>query len=171
MTLRYLIAPLAAAVLALGAGDALAQPADSTPPPADVQFGASPSPPVNGVPSARCMKRELGPLQWEVVERRMMTRTAGQRHVLPAEACALIESLAEAEISVIRYVESHPVGCASADRLKATHAWTMALQTTVCTVAQQTQRPGPGELTPSDVVGRLANLPVGPMGDFAPSTR
>jgi hypothetical protein len=165
-----LIAPLTIAILAIGADHALAQ-AGAAAAPAEVQAKEPVSPTVNGVPSERCMRRELGPLQWEVVERRMPTRTAGQRHVLPAEACARIESLAEAEISVIRYVESHPVGCAPADRLKAVHAWTMALQTTVCTVARESQRPGLGELTPSDVVGRLANLPVGPMGDFPPNTR
>jgi hypothetical protein len=164
VTLR-LIAPLTIAMLAIGAGHALAQDRAAGAP-ADVQAKEPASPIVNGVPSERCMKRELGPLQWEVVERRMLTRTAGQRHVLPAEACALIESLAEAEVSVIRYVETHPAGCDSAERLKVGHERTLALQKTVCTIAQQIERPGPGEPTPSDIVGRLAGLPVGPMGDF-----
>jgi hypothetical protein len=164
---RFLIAPLTIAILTVGTDHALAQ-AGAAAAPAEVQAKEPVSPMVNGVPSARCMKRELGPLQWEVIERRMLTRTAGQRHVLPTEACARIESLAEAEISVIGYVESHPVGCASADRLKAVHAWTMALQTSVCTVARESERSRPGELTPSDVVGRLASLPIGPMGDFPP---
>jgi hypothetical protein len=169
MTLR-LIAPFTIAMLAIGAGHALAQGGGPSAPPVEVQAKEPASPTVNGSPPERCMKRELGPLQWEAIRRRMLTRTAGQRRVLPAEACELIESLAEAEVSVIKYVESHPAGCwlpkNRADRLKAAHQWTMALQTTVCTAAQQIQRPGSGAPTPSDLVGRLASLPVGPMGDF-----
>jgi hypothetical protein len=87
-----LIAPLTIAMLAIGAGHASAQ-GRAAAAPAEVQAKAPASPTVNGVPSERCIKRELGPLHWEAVERRMLTRTAGQRHVLPAEACSLIESL------------------------------------------------------------------------------
>ena len=114
----------------------------------------------------QCVIRELGPLRWEVEQRRVLVRTAGQRHVLPAEACELIESLAQAEVSVIRYVDSHPSGCGSAEWMKSGHDRTLALQKTVCTIAQQNGRPGPGEATPSDIVGRLAALPAGPLGDF-----
>jgi hypothetical protein len=170
VTLRYLIAPLAVAILAVGGFDALTQRAASAPPRAEMQASKPASPAANSVPAERCVMRELGPLRWEVEQRRTLTRTAGQRHMLPAEACELIERLTEAEVSLIGYVESHPTGCAipqnSAERIKAGHERTLALQKTVCTIAQQIERPGPGEPTPSDIVGRLARLPVGPLGDF-----
>jgi hypothetical protein len=170
VTFRYLIAPLAVAILAVGGFDALTQRAASAPPRAQMQASEPTSPTANSVPPERCMMRELGPLRWEVAQRRLLTRTAGQRHVLPAEACELIESLAKAEVSVIGYVEAHPTGCAipqnTAEQMKAGHERTLALQKTVCTIAQQIERPGPGEPTPSDIVGRLARLPAGPLGDF-----
>jgi hypothetical protein len=166
VTLRYLIAPLTVAILAVASFDALTQHAVSASPRAKMLMSEQASPMANSLPPERCVVRELGPLRWEVQQRRVLVRTAGQRHVLPAEACELIESLAQAEVSVISYVESHPTGCGSAEGMKAVHDRTLALRKTVCTIAQQNGRPGPGEASPSDIVGRLAGLPVGPLGDF-----
>jgi hypothetical protein len=169
VTLR-LIAPLTIAMLAIGAGHALAQGGGPSAPPVEVQAKEPASPTVNGSPPERCMKRDLRALYWEWVQRSMLVRTAGQRHALPGEACELLKSLAEAEVGSIRYVESHPAGCGlpqnQADLMMAGHDRTMSLQTQVCTAAQQIHRPGSGAPTPSDLVGRLASLPVGPMGDF-----
>jgi hypothetical protein len=152
VTLR-LISPLTIAMLGIGAGHALAQGGGPSAPPVEVQAKEPASPTVNGSPPERCMKRDLRALYWEWVQRSM-----------------LVKSLAEAEVGSIRYVESHPAGCGlpqnQADLMMAGHDRTMSLQTQVCTAAQQIHRPGLGAPTPSDLVGRLASLPVGPMGDF-----
>ena len=150
MPLRRLIAPLMAAIFAIGAGHALAQGGGPAAPPAAIQANE----PAFGGPSEQCMK-EFGPLRAEAERRGRLIKAASDRRAGPEEACALIKNFAEIEIRMISYVDSHAKGCRIpdqiSDQLKNGHKKTEALQTKVCTLAlERMQKYGP----------------AGPTGDF-----
>jgi hypothetical protein len=131
---RRWIVPLAVAVVVTAhAGLALAQ-------------GASGS-------SDDCMKG-FAPLREEAETRGKLIKAAGDRHAPPDEACKLIGNFGQAEMKMIKYVESHAAKCGIppqiADQLKTGHKNTENMQQKVCAVAQQVQQRGPS----------------GPTGDF-----
>ena len=185
MTLRRLIAPLTLAILATEGGAALAQgtfpaplpgqqgqvgtandpafpPVNGSAPAATAgatfakPFPPNDAPPVNNVPSAsldvfcrtfqcalarargfsgaqaqQCAK-EFTPLRDDAEQRGKLIKAASERHVAPDEA----------------------------DQLNNGHKNTEALQTKVCTIAQQIQQRGP--------TGRYDDRMVLPVGDFPP---
>ena len=126
MIMRRLIVPLTFAAVALHAGQAFAQ--DPFPAPLPGQAGApasraSPFPPVNGAaPSVfigealapspsngaqdTCMKG-FAPLREEAEKRGKMIKAASERHAPPDEACKLIGNYSQAELKLIKFVESN----------------------------------------------------------------
>ena len=139
MIIRRLIAPLAAAVVTAHAGLAFAEDAIPTPPPLSAA-------------ADECMKG-FAPLRAEAEQRGRLIKAASERHAPPEEACKLIANFGEAEIKMIRYVESRAATCGIApqvaEQLKTGHMHTANMQKKVCEVAQQQQRG-----------------PSGPTGDF-----
>jgi hypothetical protein len=127
LIIRRLIAPLAAAFVTLHAG----------------QAGAQGAPPPASGPSEGCMK-EFVPLREEAEKRGKLIKAASDRKAPPDEACKLIASYGEAEISMIKYVEANSAKCGFpsqiGDQLNAGHKNTDALLQKVCRVAQQLQR-------------------------------
>ncbi len=115
-----------------------------------------------GGPSEACMKGFM-PLREEAEKRGKLIKAASDRHAGPDEACKLIKSYGEAEIKMIKYVESHSAQCGIppqvTDQLKNGHKGTDALEKKVCGVAQQQAQRGPGGPTLSDVLGSAASLP------------
>jgi hypothetical protein len=93
--------------------------------------------------SDECM-REFSPLRDEAEKRGQLAKAASERHAPADEACKLIDNFGQAEIKMIKYVDSHATKCGIpprvADQLKTNHGNTEALQRTVCTVAQQMRR-------------------------------
>ena len=190
--IRRLIVPLtvAAAVIA-HAGQSFAQGAFPAPLPNQAAPShASPFPPVNGAaPSSfpvtgaapvagtaferpsgpppggaqdQCMKGFV-PLREEAEKRGKMIKAAGERHAGPDEACKLIGNFGQAELKMIKYVQTNSERCGIppqiADQLKTGHKNTENLQKKVCSVAQQQQQRGPAGPSLSEVLGSSASVP------------
>jgi hypothetical protein len=168
--IRRLIVPLAVAIVTLYTGQGFAQGAfpaplpDAAPAPSlgttSVVAGAAPflnspfaAPSTQAAPADDCMK-EFRPLRQEAEERGKLIKAASDRHASPVEACKLIGNFGQAEIKMIKYVESRAAKCGIppqiAEQLKGGHKNTEAMQQKVCAVAQQQQQRGPR----------------GPLGDF-----
>jgi hypothetical protein len=124
-------------------------------------FERGPAPPSQAGPSEECMKGFV-PLREDAEKRGKMIKAASDRHAPPDEACKLIGNFSQAEIKMIKYVESHAAKCGIppqiADQLKTGHKNTENMQQKVCTVAQQQQK-GPAGPSLSDVLGSSAALP------------
>ena len=103
------------------------------------------------------------PLREEAAKRGKLIKAAGDRHASPEEACKLIGNFGQAEIKMIKYVESHAAKCGIpqqiADQLKNGHKNTESMQKKVCAVAQQVQQKGPAGPSLSEVLGSSAALP------------
>jgi hypothetical protein len=120
------------------------------------------APPAQAGPADDCMKGFM-PLREEAEKRGKLIKAAGERHAPPDEACKLIGNFGQAEIKMIKYVESHAAKCGIpsqiADQLKNGHKNTESMQKKVCAVAQQQQQKGPAGPSLSEVLGSSAALP------------
>lgn len=126
-------------------------------------FERGPAPPSQaGGPSEECMRAFI-PLREEAEKRGKLIKAASDRHAPADEACKLIENFGQAEMKMIKYVESHAAKCGIppqiSDQLKNGHKNTEKMQKKVCTVAQQAQQKGPAGPSLSDVLGSSAALP------------
>jgi hypothetical protein len=179
MTFCRLIAPLTIAVLAIGADEALAQSAFPAPLPG--QAGVPAAPPVSNLPDAsldiychtfQCILARAGgfsvaqgeqcakefiPLREDAERRGELTKDA---LAAPDEACKLIRNFADAEIRMIRYVESH-ASCWTAGRCRPAEERSQEHRSDadegVCDRAADTA-----------ALSGYPIGPVGPVGDFPP---
>jgi hypothetical protein len=103
------------------------------------------------------------PLREEAERRGKLIKAASDRKAPPDEACKLIGNFGQAELKMIKYVETNSAKCGIppqiADQLKNGHKNTEKMQKQVCGVAEQarTQRPAGPSL--SEVLGSSAALP------------
>jgi hypothetical protein len=118
-----------------------------------------------GGPPAECMKGFM-PLREDAEKKGKLIKAASERHAPPDEACKLISGYSQAEVKMIKYVESHAASCGIppqvTDQLKGGHKSTEALEKKVCAVAQQQAQGGvPAAAGPtlSEVLGSSATLP------------
>ncbi len=180
--IRRLIVPLTAAVVSFHAGHGFAQtpfpPVNGAAPSASVgapsafpsqgaapvssgAFGGGPPPQASGSADA-CMKGFV-PLREEAERRGKMIKAASDRKAPPDEACKLIKNFGQAEVKMIKYVETNSAKCGIppqiADQLKTGHKNTEKMQNQVCAVAQQAQARGPAGPSLSEVLGSSAALP------------
>ena len=122
---------------------------------------AGPGPQAGG-PQDACMKSFI-PLREEAEKRGKLIKAASDRHAPPAEACKLISNFGQAELKMIKYIETNSAKCGIppqiGDQLKAVHKNTEAMQKKVCDVAQQAQTRGPAGPSLSEVLGSSAALP------------
>jgi hypothetical protein len=141
LTIRRLIVPLTVAVFAGAA------------PTTSSAFERGPAPASQAGPSGECMK-EFAPLREEAAQRGKVIKVASERHAPPDEACKLIGNFGQAEIKMIKYVQTNASRCGIppqiSDQLMSGHKNTETMQKKVCAVAQQQQLRGPS----------------GPTGDF-----
>lgn len=125
-------------------------------------FERGPAPPSQAGPADACMKGFV-PLREEAEKRGKLIKAASDRHASPDEACKLIGNFGQAEIKMIKYVETNASKCGIptqiADQLKAGHKNTEKMQKQVCGVAQQMQQRAPVGPSLSDVLGSSAALP------------
>jgi hypothetical protein len=125
-------------------------------------FERGPASPTQAGPSEDCMKGFM-PLREEAEKRGKLIQAASSRHAPPDEACKLIGNFGQAEIKMIKYVESHAAKCGIpaqvSDQLKTGHKNTENMQQKVCAVAQQVQQRGPAGPSLSEVLGSSAALP------------
>ena len=99
-------------------------------------------PPQAGGAADACMKGFV-PLREEAEKRGKMIKAASDRKATPDEACKLIKNFGQAEIKMIKYVETNAAKCGIpsqiADQLKNGHKNTEKMQNQVCAVAAQVQ--------------------------------
>jgi hypothetical protein len=138
-------------------------PVTGAAPIADSGFQRSPAGPMQaGGPPDQCMKGFL-PLREDAEKRGKLIKAASDRHAPPDEACKLIGGFGQAEIKMIKYVETHAAQCGIppqiADQLKSGHKNTENMQQKVCAAAQQAQLRGPTGPSLSDVLGSAATVP------------
>lgn len=102
-------------------------------------FGGPPQAPTAGGGDA-CMKAFV-PLREEAEKRGKAIKAASERKAPPDEACKLIAAYSQAEIKMIKYIDSNSAKCGIppqiGDQLKTGHKNTEALHQKVCGVAQQ----------------------------------
>ncbi|MET4798225.1 hypothetical protein [Bradyrhizobium sp. LB11.1] len=118
----------------------------------------SAAPPTQGGPGEDCMKA-FTPLREEAEKRGKLIKAASDRHAPPEEACKLIRNFSQAEVKMIKYIETHAAKCGIppnvGGQMKDGHKNTEAMATKVCNVAQQMQNQprGPAGPSLSEVVG------------------
>jgi hypothetical protein len=127
--------------------------------------GFTPAPPSQQAgPADECMKGFL-PLREEAEKRGKLIKAASDRHAPPDEACKLIGNFGQAEIKMIKYIETHAAKCGIppqiSEQMKTGHKNTEGMQQKVCAVAQQMQQQQKGPAGPSlsEVLGSSAALP------------
>jgi hypothetical protein len=117
-----------------------------------------------GGPPDDCMKKFL-PLREEAEKRGKMIKAAGDRKAGPDEACKLIGNFGQAEIKMIKFIESNAARCGIppqvGDQMKNGHKNTETMQKKVCAVAQQAaqQQKGPAGPSLSEILGSSASAP------------
>jgi len=120
--------------------------------------GAFSAAPPTQAPGEDCMKAFV-PLREEAEKRGKLIKAAGDRHAPPDEACKLIRNFSQAEMKMIKYVETNAAKCGIPPQVSAQmkdgHKNTEAMQTKVCNVAQQMQNQprGPAGPSLSEVLG------------------
>jgi hypothetical protein len=181
LIIRRLIVPLTVAVFTVHAGQVFAQGAFPAPLPGQAApSNASPFPPVNGAapavsaPASSFPVNGAAPLTGSAFERAPAPPSqAGapdecMKAFIPLREEAekrgkLIGNFGQAEIKMIKYVESHAAKCGIppqiSDQLKNGHKNTESMQKKVCAVAQQAQQKGPAGPSLSEVLGSSAALP------------
>jgi hypothetical protein len=118
--------------------------------------------PSQGAGGEQCMQQFV-PLREEAEKRGKLIKAASDRHASPDEACKLIGNYGQAELNMIKFVETHAAKCGIPpqvdEQMKAGHKNTEALQKKVCGVAQQAATRGPAGPSLSEVLGSSAQLP------------
>jgi len=155
--------PVNGAAPAAAAGGASPFPATGAAPITGSAFERGPAPPSQGGgPPDDCMKKFM-PLREEAEKRGKLIKAAGERKAAPDEACKLIGNFGQAEIKMIKFVESNAARCGIpsqvADQMKTGHKNTENMQKKVCGMAQQVQQRGPSGPSLSEVLGSSAALP------------
>ena len=123
--------------------------------------GMAPPPQASGGADA-CMKGFV-PLREEAEKRGKLIKAASDRKAPPDEACKLIGNFGQAELKMIKYVETNSAKCGIppqiAEQLKNGHKNTEKMQKQVCAVAQQAATRGPAGPSLSEVLGSSAAMP------------
>lgn len=127
--------------------------------PAPMSGGFSPAPTMGGgfgapqggpPPEVAECQNGFNALKKEAETRAGAIKAAGQRHAPPQEACKLIGAFSQAEVKMIKFVETNAIKChippQAAEQMKKGHANTDQLLSKVCAVAANggPQGPAPG---------------------------
>ncbi len=155
--------PVNGAAPAASVGGPSPFPATGAAPITGSAFQRPPAPPSQaGGPPDDCMKKFM-PLREEAEKRGKAIKAAGERKAGPEEACKLIGNFGQAEIKMIKFVESNAARCGIpaqvADQMKTGHKNTENMQRKVCAAAQQVQQRGPTGPSLSEVLGSSAAAP------------
>jgi hypothetical protein len=107
--------------------------------------------------------KKFVPMREEAEKRGKLIRAASERHAPPDEACKLIASFGQAELNMMKFVQSNSARCGIppevSEQMKAGHKNTETMQKKVCAVAQQAQAKGPAGPSLSEILGSSAALP------------
>lgn len=144
----------------------------AAPPPSPSAF-TSGAPPIGGggfgggaqsgpPPGAEECQNGFLPLRKDAEEKAKLIQAAGKRKAPPPEACKLIGNFSQAEVKMIKFVETHAQKCGIpanvGEQMKKGHANTEKLLTKVCGIAAQMQQQGPAGPSLSEALGS-ASLP------------
>ncbi len=125
--------------------------------------GTPAAPPPAGAAASNDCERGFLPLRNDAEKRGQAIKAASERKAPPDEACKLIGAFSQAEVKMIRFVETNAQKCGIppqvADQLKTGHKNTDVMLKKVCTVAQQVQQRGPAGPSLSEVLGSSSALP------------
>jgi hypothetical protein len=103
------------------------------------------------------------PLREDAEKRGKLIKAASDRKASPDEACKLIGNFGQAELKMIKYVETNSAKCGIpaqiADQLRNGHKNTEKMQKQVCGMAAQVQARGAAGPSLSEVLGSSAALP------------
>jgi len=121
------------------------------------------APPTQAGPPDSCMK-EFMPLRQEAEKRGHMLKEASDKRQGPDVACKLINSFIQAEIKMIKYVETNSARCGIppqiAEQLKKGHKSSEGMQEKICNAATQAaQRQAPAGPSLSDLLGSATAVP------------
>jgi hypothetical protein len=123
--------------------------------------------PTQGGPPDDCMKEFL-PLRQEAEKRGQALKVASEKHQGPEVACKLIGNFMQAEIKMVKYVETNSARCGIPpqilEQLKKGHKGTEGMQERICSAATQAQKQGPVGPSLSDVLGSATALPEAGVG-------
>jgi hypothetical protein len=127
-------------------------------------MGSSPfaAPPTQAGPPENCMN-EFMPLRQEAEKRGAALKAASDKHLGPDVACKLIGNFIQAEVKMMKYVETNSARCGIppqiADQLKKGHKGSEGMQERICNAATQAQKQTPVGPSLSDVLGSATALP------------
>jgi hypothetical protein len=137
--------------------------------PAQASFPGAPSsalamPPTQGG-ADECMKNFL-PLRQEAEKRGHLLKEAGDKKVTAEEACKLINNFIQAEVKMMKYVDTNAARCGIppqiSEQLKKGHAGSEGMRARICGAAAQMKNQaaaGPTGPSLSEVLGSAATLP------------
>jgi hypothetical protein len=155
----------AAPPTAFGSAPPMAPSFGNAPAPASFPGAASSpfaAPPTQGGPPDDCMKEFL-PLRQEAEKRGQALKAASDKHLGPDVACKLIGNFIQAEVKMIKYVETNSARCGIppqiSEQLKKGHKGTESMQEKICNAATQAQKQVPVGPSLSDVLGSATALP------------
>jgi hypothetical protein len=132
--------------------------------PGSAPMASSPfaAPPTQGGAIDQCMKDFL-PLREEAEKRGQLLKVAGEKHQGSDVACKLINSFIQAEMKMIKYVETNGARCQIppqiAEQLRKGHVGTEGMKGRICAAADQAKNQAPAGPSLSDVLGSAATLP------------
>lgn len=161
-------APAAAAPApAFGRAPAPSFGASPSPFPAPAAFpgaGASPfaAPPTQAGPPDNCMKEFL-PLREEAEKRGHALKLASEKRQGPDVACKLIGNFIQAEIKMMKYVETNSARCGIppqiSEQLKKGHKNSEAMQEKICNAAANMKNQAPAGPSLSEMLGSATAVP------------
>ncbi len=126
--------------------------------------GASPfaAPPTQAGPPDNCMKEFL-PLREEAEKRGHALKMASEKRQGPDVACKLINSFIQAEVKMIKYVETNSARCGIppqiSEQLKKGHKGSEAMQEKICNAAANMKNQGPAGPSLSEMLGSATAVP------------
>ncbi|WP_442935674.1 hypothetical protein [Nitrobacter sp. NHB1] len=125
-------------------------------------FGAPPPRQAGPPGGEECMK-EFVPLREAAEKRGKLIQAAGARHAPPDEACKLIGQYSQAEIKMVKFIDTHSAKCGIPDnvgkQMRTNHKATEAMLRKVCDVAKQAKMRAPAGPSLSEVLGSAGGMP------------
>jgi len=120
------------------------------------------APPTQGGPPDSCMK-DFMPLRQEAEKRGQALKAASDKRLGADVACKLMGSFIQAEVKMIKYVETNSARCGIppqiSEQLRKGHKGSEAMQEKICNAATQAKSQAPAGPSLSDVLGSATALP------------
>lgn len=124
--------------------------------------GAFAAPPTQSGAVDNCMKQFM-PMREEAEKRGKLLKAASERRAGPDVACKLMTSFIEAEVKMMKFVETNAARCEIPpqidQQLKAGHKRSEEMLTKICNAAANMKNGAPAGPSFADVLGSAASIP------------